>query len=266
MAGRLILTTVGTSALLRAKLDLFYLGQAYEQIRRLDLPRLKPAEWRGWIGGERPPSNMGPFIESYTSRLVDQDIETEVHKPPHGTNAFSAELTSLYLMYQSKQHAELGLDPEADSHALLLSDSPEGVLAGLITQRCLSSGKFLDGRSVSPQCAIVSGLQVENFSKFFPDGLKAFVQCVLKFTQGEPTKTPILNTSGGFKSLIPYTTYLSLAWQIPMVFVFEELAHVIRIHPAPINPTRQQEEMLLGMRRAVQRILAEQMGMDPVEV
>lgn len=263
MAGRLILTTVGTSALIREKLELLYLRDMYVDLRRLDLSRLTAAQWREWSQGSSPSPRVNEFIEEYTRALLPLDIVGEVHKPPQATNVLSAELTSLHLMYEDKK---LALDPDADSHALLLSDSPEGVLAGLIAQRCLSQGRFLNGRPASPQLIVIPGLQVENFTKFFPNGLKQFVQCIQQAGRREPTKERILNTTGGFKSLIPYATYLTLAWQIQMVFVFEELPHIINIHPAPINLSEGQKDQLTGMRHVIRAILTEQLGIDPIEL
>lgn len=334
MPGKLILTTVGTSALTKDKLDPLYLNNLYDNLK-FDLPRLKPDNLRAWIEENPPLRKAEQFIEYYVDALLRLDIAEEVKKPPKFTNIFSAELTSLYLMSEdikfsvqvsqteldneldkkiisdklrkefennniilsqsatvsievignkwqlnSEQKAytirkeerklniydEFSLNPEIDTVILLLSESSEGVLAGLINKRCLEQGKFLKSCPIIPQVTIVPDLQVENLSKFIAEGLKKFIRCIRQYTKAEPTKQAILNTTGGFKSLIPYATYLSLVFQIPMVFVFEELPKLIKINPIILNPSPEQREKLLGMRKTIGDILSEQISTTRDEI
>ena len=216
-SGRLIITTVGTSAVNRDKLDRLFIASAWQDLRR-SLPRASATrQHRVWIEQE-PPLNIASFSEAYLQNIASCDIDKEKDKPRrNATNAFSAEMTSLYMM---------NLKADEDRINLFLSDSPEGVISGLLVQRLL--GEMF---SVRAEMRIVDGLQVDNFDQFFQNGLHQFASAVAECIRRFPGSTPVLNVTGGFKSLIPFATYAALAHDMELYFSFEEQPKPIRINP-----------------------------------
>jgi len=261
MPGKLIFTTVGTSILDEKKLELIYLKSAYDDLK-FELLRLNSENLKLWVQENQIINRLEIFIKEYVNELLKLNISDEVKKPPRFVNVFSAELTSLYLMSISNDEI-FSLNPETDTVILLLSDSPEGVLAGLINKRYLENKNYQ-----LLKIAIVPNLQVKNLSKFIPDGLTGFIHCIKEFGRSEPTKKAILNITGGFKSLIPYSTYLSLVYQIPMVFVFEDLPELIKINPVILNPTEEQSRKLLGINQVLREIISENTNipLDQIEL
>jgi hypothetical protein len=234
MSGRLILTTVGTSAVNRDKLERLYLWTPWQDLLR-SLPKSATNPHRVWID-QAPPRNIQRFQESYLQFVSGLFIEEEIEKPKQGgTNVFSAELTSLHLMK---------LDAEKDHIVLLLSDSPDGVICGLLVRDCLR-----EMFSMTPDMEIIRGLQVENFEQFFEEGLEEFSGTLNRYTDQFSDKAHILNATGGFKSIIPYATYLTLGHNMVLYFVFEE-----QPNPIVIDPNRFSE----SVRQAVQEAIREE--------
>lgn len=259
MTGRVVLTTVGTSTLDGKKLERLRLGSAYQDISR-DLRRVPPEALNQWIDGDISFPKVEQFIADCVERTLDYDVAIEVKNPSvDRVNIFSAELSSLHLMYASN---EFQLDPAQDALVFLLSESPQGVLAGIINQLLLShsDGQYLQGKSMQPRLQIVSGLQVDNFKQFFSQGLRTLVDCIRQATDGRPQGGVILNITGGFKSLVAYSTLIAFAFDIPVVFVFEELTDIIKIQlPSSGLSPAQREQLIGGYRKAV----TESFGLEP---
>lgn len=213
MSGRLILTTVGTSAVNKDKLDQLYLWSKWQDVRR-GLPKASDNQHQSWIEQE-PPAWIRDFREGYINFLSGLDIDEEKYKPQNGdVNVFSAEMTSLHMMKTDNADAD-------DQVVLLLSDSPEGVICGLLVQA------FLNSLSIQAKLKIIPGLQLENFNEFYESGLDSFFQVINEFVDRFPEKKSVLNVTGGFKSLIPFSTYVAFAYDIELYLTFEE-------HPEPI--------------------------------
>ena len=76
MAGRLILATVGTSALDRKKLEPLYLWEGYQSIRvELSSPALQ--KFHSWVQEEGIPRRVVQFIDIYVDALCRLDIAEE---------------------------------------------------------------------------------------------------------------------------------------------------------------------------------------------
>jgi hypothetical protein len=207
MPGRLILTTVGTSAVSRDKLDALYLWSKWQDVKR-GLPEASANQHQQWVEVEQE-SRAGIllFRDVYMSFLSGLDIDEEKGKPQNGdVNVFSAEMTSLHMMNVSAD----------DQVALLLSDSPEGVICGLLVQA------YLNRLSIPAVLKVITGLQVENFNEFYKGGLENFFKIINEFVERFPEKKSVLNVTGGFKSLIPFATYAAFAHDIELYLTFEE--------------------------------------------
>ena len=252
MAGRLILATVGTSALDRRKLEMLSLWGSYQSIR-MELSSATPQKFHLWVEEKHLPRPIDQFMASYADALYRLDIAEAINQPYRGVIPFSAEMTSLYLMYQNaEQDPDLqDLDPKTDTIVFVLSDSAEGALCGLLHRKWLSESRFLREQNIEPTLRIIDDLQVENLPKFLQNGLQKFTAALREYTRGQPRST-LFNATGGFKSLIPYATFLSLAYTMPMFFVFEELPHLLAIKPPPIQ-SQDDKARLLGFVQQIFR-------------
>lgn len=270
MLGRLILTTVGTSSLDKERLQRLWVLHAYQDLRR-DLQNIPTDKLQEWIDGEFSFAKAESFVNAYVESMLEYDIAAEVVKPAEGEgiNIFSAEISSLHLIYEEEQEkqSQLGLDSEQDVHILLLSQTPEGILSGILIQNLLShpKGRYIRNKnreemeSISPKLVIVPGLQVKNFNRFFREGLPSMVKRIREFASQYPTKKLILNITGGFKATVAFSSYLALAFQIPMVFLFEELTNVVKIEPPQIDLSTEQQEILIS---GIRQMVAEVVGLE----
>jgi hypothetical protein len=241
--GRLIITTTGTSALNGDKLDRLHLTPAWQDLQRSQQRTYAANRHQVWIEQELPRA-IACFRDAYLKAATNWDLEEEKEKPRRGgTNAFSAELTSLYVMK---------LRADQDRITLFLSDSFEGVISGLLVQILLS-----ELFSLTPAMRIVEGLQVENFDQFFKTGLQRFANAVTNCIESFPNHTPVLNVTGGFKSLIPYATYVALAHDMELYFSFEE-----QPEPIVINP-KEWPESMRQKAQPFQQFLRQEQGMLP---
>jgi len=226
-SGRLVITTVGASVFNRDKLERLYLWLPWDDSRR-SLPQVTMNQHRAWLD-QTLPRKLAEFRDAYIKELSKLTIDEEKDKPRRNlTNAFSAELTSIYLMRLNAEH---------DRIVLLLSDSPEGVFAGLIVQQALR-----EIFSIIPELQLVNGLQTENFQDFSINGLERFADLVTGSIKKFPQHTPILNVTGGFKSLIPSATYVALGHDIPLYFSFEEQPEPVVIDPKQL-PEKVREQL-----------------------
>lgn len=223
--GLLILTTVGTSALEPGKLDRLRLCDLWRNVE-FDLSRLSSddLQHRDWVENASGLSRaMKGFIDTYVQRINDdfavddEAIREEIKRAEKGaTTALSAEFTSLYLLNPAS---------ERDQITLLLSDSREGVISGLIN-KSLIKARF----SIDPEIHVIEGLQPKNFSNFFGTGLLEFQKSIEKEIEDHQDLSPRLNITGGFKSLVPYATYIAFAHDISLYLAFEEQPEAISIN------------------------------------
>ncbi|HWP91859.1 MAG TPA: putative CRISPR-associated protein [Thermodesulfobacteriota bacterium] len=80
----------------------------------------------------------------------------------------------------------------------------------------------------------INGLQVSNPELFKKTGVRNYIDKATKIIENHHYQL-ILNTTGGFKAVVPYTTLLGMLFQIPVFYIFEETQSLIELPPLPLE-------------------------------
>ncbi|MFW6296040.1 MAG: putative CRISPR-associated protein [Halothece sp.] len=138
----------------------------------------------------------------------------------------SAEIHSLVRM---------GLD-SSDRVLLLTSETDDGYCCGLAVEEYLKH--YWSGIEVKTER--IKGLQVFDADKFRNQGVVEFVK---KATQGiESYGNVILNPTGGYKALVPYTVLLGMLKNVKCNYIFEQSTSLLELPPLPVEFKRSQFE------------------------
>ncbi|MGV3720928.1 MAG: hypothetical protein ACO1SX_08455 [Actinomycetota bacterium] len=209
MAGRLLLTTVGTSAFDRLKLDHWLLASDFGRLQA-NLPPVHQGVHRRWL--EQLPHSLERFIASYAERASRESVKDHLERLAQGSaNAYSAEITSLHL-------ANAGAE---DRVVLLVTDTPKGVLAANLCRR------LLEQSSLHVECELIEGLRPDNLKEFLDSGLEHLEDRIVSSSESHPQHEPVFNITGGFKALIPALTYIAISNGAPVFLSFEEEARLV---------------------------------------
>jgi hypothetical protein len=235
--GRLFITTVGTSVLDKEKLRVHMLSEEWRLLGSEIRVAQDDGRYRSWLGSDPdpPPSRRVLDFEATLARYLSElDWDAEVQKPTsEERNLLSAEMTTLHL-----------LQPTPSDHlVLLVSDTADGTVAAKVLASVMTA------RGLGVTVHLVPDLQPKSLAAFFPAGWEAYYRAVKASRAAHPDLEPVLVATGGFKALIPYSTYLALIEQIPFALVFEDQPAVIWI-PPPFAVT---EKMLAEAQRSAQR-------------
>ncbi|MDN3512489.1 MAG: putative CRISPR-associated protein [Candidatus Jettenia sp.] len=88
----------------------------------------------------------------------------------------------------------------------------------------------------------IKGLQVKDALLFSKEGVKNFLKCCIDLIEKyEYTHDIIINPTGGFKGIVPYTTLVGMIFSKPIYYIFENSDVLIRL---PIIPINYNEELL----------------------
>lgn len=82
----------------------------------------------------------------------------------------------------------------------------------------------------------IKGLQVSNPELFKKTGIRNYIDKATKIIEDNRYSYKlILNITGGFKAVVPYTTLLGMLFQIPVFYVFEDTQSLIELPPLPLE-------------------------------
>lgn len=83
----------------------------------------------------------------------------------------------------------------------------------------------------------VKGLQVKDSELFRKVGIKNYIDGVNRLANPDLREDYrlVLNTTGGFKATVPYTTLLGMLFQIPVFYIFEDTQNLIELPPLPLE-------------------------------
>ncbi|MBK1642370.1 CRISPR-associated protein [Chromatium okenii] len=138
----------------------------------------------------------------------------------------------------------------SDTVVLFSSETADG-------QACAEAIKqYLDRAQPGISCRIeiVVGLQVMDAQQFRAVGVLNFTQAVLREIEKYGTTNCILNPTGGFKSLVPYTVLIGMLKGVPAQYIFEQSSALI---PLPMMPVEFSRSRLEPIRTLLERIQKE---------
>ncbi len=161
--------------------------------------KFNPGPDRGAILGS---FNQFPFAEESTQKL-------------------SAELHSLF---------RLGLTAK-DRVIFYHSETPAG--AGCAGALC----DYLDDKlpGIAAESRQIEGLQVNDASRFREEGVVNFCKAVHDDLDRYGSQSCVLNPTGGFKALVPYTALLGMLRQVPVRYIYEQSKEVLDLPAFPLD-------------------------------
>ena len=137
-----------------------------------------------------------------------------------------------------------------DTVILYSSETPDG-------QACAQAvADYLETQRPGVQCKVVviAGLQVQDADTFRTRGVLNFTQAVLREIDANGAGQCVLNPTGGFKSLVPYTVLIGMIKAVPAKYIFEQSTALI---PLPVMPVEFARERIEPIRPLLERIQAE---------
>lgn len=118
-----------------------------------------------------------------------------------------------------------------DRVILLASETDDGLACAKALEHYLSS--YFGGILIHVEP--VPGLQVQNAERFRREGVVQFVRRCLEAITSFGSAHVILNPTGGFKALVPYTVLVGMVKRVPCHYIFEQSAELIELPPLPVT-------------------------------
>jgi putative CRISPR-associated protein (TIGR02619 family) len=135
-------------------------------------------------------------------------------------STLSAEIHSL---------VRIGVSP-ADRVIFLASDTPDGEACA----RALACYLEKHFPGVLVEVLPVKGLQVHDAELFRREGVVNFVRDCLRTVRDYGTAQVILNPTGGYKALVPYTVLVGMVKRVPCRYIFEQSSQLLTLPPLPV--------------------------------
>ncbi|MGQ0794192.1 MAG: putative CRISPR-associated protein [Deltaproteobacteria bacterium] len=202
---KMALTTVGTSLL-------FHLREKKDSLKNLvESIEGKSSGLRGDYSRE-----FEELKKQCLSRLSGLNLDKN-----SDLNKSSAEIKSL---------AKLGIT-EADVVYLFATETMDGNLCAEVIEQYIK-GEF--GCSVKTE--EVKGLQVKDSERFRKEGVRNFIDKLMNIIEKSRYEYEIIfNITGGFKAVIPYTTFVGMINSVKVVYTFEDTDYLIELPALPIT-------------------------------
>jgi len=195
---KLILTSVGTSVARTFSGDDTYKAIIGQPIENLEKHKKECGSLKKLI------------IENI--RLLDLDTEK-------GLQEASAEIKSL---------KKIGVN-RADEIVLFATDTADGKLCAEVIEAFIQ-----EYWQCKTQLEVIEGLQVTDAQKFEREGVKNYLERLLQLMENFRYGDVILNPTGGFKSVVPYTTLAAMLFQKPSQYIFEFSTSLLTLPPIPL--------------------------------
>lgn len=138
----------------------------------------------------------------------------------------------------------------SDTVILFGSETADGQACALAVRRYLLAAR----PGIVCTVEVIPGLQVYDAERFRREGVRNFVQAVLKHIEQNGARQCVLNPTGGFKGLVPYTVLIGMIKGVEAKYIFEQSKTLIALPPVPVEFARERIEPL---RPLLERIDAE---------
>lgn len=101
--------------------------------------------------------------------------------------------------------------------------------------------------------SVIKGLQVRDANRFRTEGVVNFVKKVLQEIDGYGADHCILNPTGGFKSLVPYTVLIGMIKGVQARYIFEQSTELLTLPTFPVEFARERLEPLQPLIECIER-------------
>ncbi|HIK45969.1 MAG TPA: putative CRISPR-associated protein, partial [Leptolyngbyaceae cyanobacterium M65_K2018_010] len=140
----------------------------------------------------------------------------------------------------------IGIDA-SDRVLLCASETPDGHCCALAVKHYLE--KYWPGIIVEAEP--IKGLQVSDANRFKNEGVIEFIKKAL--TTIDAYSNVILNPTGGYKALVPYTVLLGMIKGVKCDYIFEQSTSLLELPPLPLEFNRSQFEAYKDLFEDIER-------------
>jgi putative CRISPR-associated protein (TIGR02619 family) len=142
--------------------------------------------------------------------------------------------------------ARMGVN-DKDTVVLFSSETADGQACAGAVKRYLEQAR----PGIVCRVEVVAGLQVTDAQAFRTQGVLNFTKAVLDTIDANGAGQCVLNPTGGFKSLVPYTVLIGMLRGVPAKYIFEQSSALI---PLPMMPVEFARSRLEPLRPLLERI------------
>lgn len=173
---------------------------------------VRPAGLKAWVADHGGPAKAA---EEMYAKFADVKPEGEAL-----TRVLSAEIHSL-----------VRLDVARDDNVILLaSETDDGYACALAVEHYLHH--HFD--EIHVETVRVEGLQVVDADRFRRIGVVNYVKRCLQTVNAYGAPQVVLNPTGGYKALVPYTVLIGMLKQVPCKYIFEQSTSLLTLPALPI--------------------------------
>jgi putative CRISPR-associated protein (TIGR02619 family) len=169
----------------------------------------------------------------------------------------------IFLTFRDKKPIEANLrDLSAEIHSLvrigigdrdriilLASQTKEGYCCALAIQKYLEY--YWPG--IVTKVEQVQGLQVNDAELFRRTGVVEFVRYIIRAIESYGAENIILNPTGGYKALVPYTVLLGMLKGVKCDYIFEQSTTLLELPPFPVEFKRSQFDIYKELFEEIER-------------
>jgi putative CRISPR-associated protein (TIGR02619 family) len=192
---------------------------------------VKPADLTNWVNQQK---SLEDAVEKMFLTFHDISPEGESLK-----NKLSAEIHSL---------VRIGITNE-DRIILLASSTDDGYCCALAVERYLKH----HWENIYVRTEKVSGLQISDAELFRTTGVVEFVRLILREVDNYDASNIILNPTGGFKALVPYTVLVGMLKGVKCGYIFEQSTTLLELPPLPVEFKRSQFQAYRDLFEKIER-------------
>jgi putative CRISPR-associated protein (TIGR02619 family) len=157
---------------------------------------------------------------------------------------------ALHKELSAEIHSLARMPVEADDRVILFaSETADG-------QACAHAVKlYLEQALPNIECAVkeVPGLQVTDSLRFRTEGVVNFVRMALREIDSYGAAQCVLNPTGGFKSLVPYTVLVGMLKGVPARYIFERSDTLMTLPALPLDFARERVEPVRELLERIER-------------
>jgi putative CRISPR-associated protein (TIGR02619 family) len=136
-----------------------------------------------------------------------------------------------------------------DRIILLASSTDDGYCCALAVEKYLT----YHWPSIYVKAESIPGLQVLDADFFRKEGVVNFVKRILKEVDNYDASNIILNPTGGYKALVPYTVLLGMLKGIKCEYIFEQSTTLLELPPLPVEFKRSQFDIYQDLFETIER-------------
>ncbi|MDY6782173.1 MAG: putative CRISPR-associated protein [Cyanobacteriota bacterium] len=191
----------------------------------------RPSELIKWIEEQLSPDNAAETLFSQFRDIKPEGENLKSH--------LSAEIHSL---------VRIGIEKQ-DRIILLASSTNDGYCCALAV------GKYLKyyWEGIIVEVEQIEGLQVTNAELFQTKGVVEFVKSIVNKVDSYGASHIILNPTGGYKALVPYTVVLGMLKGVKCDYIFEQSTTVLELPPLPVEFRRSQFDAYKDLFEKIER-------------